>query len=393
MSGQRRKKSDVNIAKVVKEARKRAGLVQREVAEKMGWASDETVSSIERGDRALKADEVLALAALFRVPAAALLGLEPLPGRPLVLWRTDAGAPHGNLDVQRRRELDLYDRAQRYARLTTWVNEPAVSPLPQYTIDSRSLASPRARVLATQCRSAMNLGNVPGRILIETLERDYGVRVFFEDLGGDGDGSAATTMDKEFGPAILVNRAEPAWRRNFSVAHELFHLVTWDSIAAAWGEFEDGSTPPWYRALEQCANAFANAFLLPDEALREAFEQRTRGQLLLPHDAAQLALFYQVSLQVLAIRLETLGLICEETKHRMVKEEEYRQAWVEHSRGRADPRTGVFTDRFIQLVRTAFTRGEIGRAKAAAMLEAPISSLGEFGFDAPVVPDAEPAIC
>ena len=29
---------------------------------------------------------------------------------------------------------------------------------------------------------------------------------------------------------ILVNRREPTGRRNFDLAHELFHLLTWDSM-------------------------------------------------------------------------------------------------------------------------------------------------------------------
>ena len=41
----------------------------------------------------------------------------------------------------------------------------------------------------------------------------------------------------------------------------------------------------------------------------------------------------------------------------------------------------TFTDRFHALVRSAYQRGEIGRAKAAQCLEVPLGELTRFGFD------------
>jgi hypothetical protein len=43
------------------------------------------------------------------------------------------------------------------------------------------------------------------------------------------EGSAASIWGP-FGPAILMNSNEAPWRRNYNFAHEVFHLITWDSI-------------------------------------------------------------------------------------------------------------------------------------------------------------------
>jgi len=46
------------------------------------------------------------------------------------------------------------------------------------------------------------------------------------------EGSAASAIGP-FGPAILMNSKEAPWRRNYNFAHELFHLITWESLKPA----------------------------------------------------------------------------------------------------------------------------------------------------------------
>lgn len=371
------------IAGRVQVARDRAGLSQQTVAETMGWKA-QTVSDLERGVRQLKASELAQLSALLGVPYGALLGLEEIPGEPFVLWRTTGNRPHRADESRKRREAQLRDRAQRYALLVEWTNEAPTHELPDFPVDVRTMTRGEAETLANQCLRTLRLGSTPARNLAETLEAEFGVRIFYEDLSLDGDGSAACTRESAFGSAILVSSAEPPWRRAFSIAHELFHLVTWEATRKTWRDSLDASASSWYSDLERRANDFAGALLLPAESLRESFQKRTDSTagVLAPHDAAQLAIHFGVSRDALAIRLHSLRLIDESTKQLLRTDHEFDSAWRALTVVLTHPPASTFSERYRQLVQVAYRRGEIGRAKAATLLEIALPELARSGFDA-----------
>ena len=60
--------------------------------------------------------------------------------------------------------------------------------------------------------------------------------------------------------AVLIARGEVAGRRNFDLAHELFHILTWEAMPPA--HVEDASDVGGGR-VEQLANNFAAAVLMP----------------------------------------------------------------------------------------------------------------------------------
>ncbi len=71
----------------IKAFRKRLNLTQKDLAIQMGFNSPETVSQIERGDRELKAWELVKLAKLLSVNLNDLLSIEELQEKPVILWR------------------------------------------------------------------------------------------------------------------------------------------------------------------------------------------------------------------------------------------------------------------------------------------------------------------
>jgi Zn-dependent peptidase ImmA (M78 family) len=346
----------------------------------MGWKAGETVSALERGDRQLKAFELSRLSTLFRVSIEVLLGLVPVPPQPLVLWRTSAGQPHADPSRRKQREAALSDRAARYALVAEWANERPTRDLPQFLHDPASGTTAFAQGIAKQIAEHLNLGARPGRALLPTLEETYGVKVFYESLGDDADGSAACARG-EFGATVLLSRDEPPWRRTFSLAHELFHLVTWDTVRPRWEREAGVDGPWWYGKLEAQANAFASGLLLPDGAVLECVRGRVRDGKLTGADLAALAMDFGVSLDVIAIRLETLGVISEQDKIRVRTEPGFQAAWRAASAGRWTTPELPFTDRFVALVQSGYQRGEISRGKAAECLEVPLGELPRFGFE------------
>lgn len=368
------------IASAIRRARERAGLSQEEVARALGWKAGETVSAVERGDRQVKAFELAKLASLLRVSIEVLLGLQPLPESVLVLWRTADGQPHADASRRMQREAALLERASRFALVLEWTNELPTRDLPQVPYDPERANAAFAQGIAEQISEQLNLGARPARTLLPTLEQTYGVKVFYESLGEDRDGSAACARGT-FGSAVLISRDEPPWRRTFSLAHELFHLVTWEAVRPLWEREAKPDGPPWYFKLEAQANAFASALLLPVGELLECVQARVRNAKLTGADFAALAMDFGVSLDALAIRLATLNVISEQEKQRVRTEPGFQAAWRAVTAGQWTTPELPFTDRFVALLRSAYQRGEIGRAKAAQCLEVPIGELPRFGFD------------
>src|SRR2546429_7733579 len=59
---------------------------------------------------------------------------------------------------------------------------------------------------------------------------------------------------------VLINRREIAGRRHFDLAHELFHIFTWDAMPP---EHIEEVTPKTRTRVEQLADSFASAVLMP----------------------------------------------------------------------------------------------------------------------------------
>ena len=88
------------------------------------------------------------------------------------------------------------------------------------------------------------LGEVPARRLAEVMERELGILVLMVDAFEGISGAACRLPELD---VVLINRHEVAGRRNFDLAHELFHILTWDAMPPEHSEESretGGSSPP-----------------------------------------------------------------------------------------------------------------------------------------------------
>src|SRR5690606_5159555 len=112
--------------------------------------------------------------------------------------------------------------------------------------------------------------------LLSTLEEICRVKVFH--LPFEPSGTAACSLSDRFGAAVLLNSNNIRWRRNFDLAHELFHLLTWNIFRQ--GEYLKKVSDKE----EQCANKFASNLLMPQEPLRLAIASQRDGKNVLDYD-------------------------------------------------------------------------------------------------------------
>jgi Zn-dependent peptidase ImmA (M78 family)/transcriptional regulator with XRE-family HTH domain len=356
-----------NLGLAIKQRRNEIGITQGDLAVGVGFSAPQTVSDIERGEREVKAWELVKIARALRTSPDDLLGLETV-SETRVMWRR--GSPAGSKEAE---EMFL-ERARRYALLEKWNQLPPSATLPEFALDPATASFPDAARLAREVGKILDLGSRPAASLKSVLQEGFGVKLFFQELEGDESAAAAKG---DFGCAVLMNAAQAPWRRNYNLAHEVFHLVTWEGTCQAWGGAEDEAH--WLEHVEKLANAFASHLLLPADEVSSQFDARfPEGEIRYP-DLVEMAREFEVSTEALVWRLRLLGRISQGRAEEILADPQFRKE---------DRRTmphhwaptpeGPLPDRYWRLALNAYRRGEVSLAKVAKLLEISVSQAGEL---------------
>lgn len=355
----------------IRNAREALGLSQEDLAERVGFASRQTLSELERGQREVKARELVAIARSLRMDVGALLA-EMEPERPVVLWRDRPGADAGQLQADFLTWCERY----RHVMIATGSLHAARSPLPAMSVDPYGFGYRDAEELAIDVARMLGLGSRPAGSLQRALETQFDIIVWYLDLGEDG---SAACAKGDFGSAMLINRREAPWRRNFDMAHELFHLLTWDRMNSAIEADEALAAQA-----ERLANAFAAALLLPADEVKGELESHGASGSLSRADLVAVARDFDVSSEALLWRLLNIGLGLEPEQVRgLLRDPDFRRLDRASQIGMWwDP--PPLPERFVRLAHLASTRGRLSRSKLAAYLDCGLvdltDCLGQYGI-------------
>lgn len=361
------------IAARLAAAREDAGFTLRDAARALGFESYQVLSKIEKSERPVRAVELVRFAETYQRSVSYFLSTEVPSARPAVLWRGRADAPS-----TKRVEQKFLRYCEDYVRLEELTGRaPAEFPLGcAKEIGSYDEAHELGEGFARQ----MELGSHPAKEIRMVLEGRYGVKVLVDDT--EGAGSAASVRDS-FGAGILLSRREPPWRKNYNLAHELFHLATWDVYSPADIHPETGS-----KSLpEKYADAFASALLLPEMSVRKAFESRVKKDRVLTYaECITMAREFCVSTQALLYRLMGLRLVKRSEAEKAMESEDFVHQNKEQRKDdwSADSDWGV-SERFIGLAFECLLSGKLSRSRCAEMLGIHRSQvdafLTAFGYD------------
>jgi Zn-dependent peptidase ImmA (M78 family)/DNA-binding XRE family transcriptional regulator len=365
---------ETNHAKIlgqrISRLRKNLNLTQKDLAIHLAVGSPQIISQIERGERDVKAWELAKLSKALFVDVSDLLATEHQAVEQPVLWRV---LP---LSEQAIKEARFLKRCKEYAALEDLSGTTRRRQFPQKDVDPHTVNFSDAARLAEIIRTEFALGARPAASLEKTLEDQFGVKIWYENLD---EGSAAATIG-DFGPAILMNRAEAPWRRNYNFAHELFHLITWNSVPAKMLQ-ENQTLWEW---IEKVANSFASCLLLPGDSVSVEIEERAENGQLEDTDLIEIARKFDVSTEALLFRLLNLRLISKETVDAILSDEDF------HSLDRStmsaswwEPPT--VPERFVRLAFIAYQKGRISRARLAHLLDTTLPDVTEtllkYGLD------------
>jgi transcriptional regulator with XRE-family HTH domain/Zn-dependent peptidase ImmA (M78 family) len=264
-------------------ARERAGLTLQQLCErtKIGISS---LSEYESGKREPRLAQLQALAETLHRSIAFFLEPGALP-KEIVLWSEKPAAQQAQELEGRFRRL-----CEQYHNLEVWCGERGAMDLPFQNGAPENFGSDQAEALAYKVLQHLQLGSRPALALLSVLEESCGVKVFHLDF--DPAGSAACILSDTLGAGILLNARNVRWRRNFDLAHELFHLLTWAIFQPARrGDVCDQDRD------EKLATCFARHLLMPREAVKLAIGDIEQKRALSHDDLFDLARQFDVSME------------------------------------------------------------------------------------------------
>ncbi len=252
-------------------ARKSRQITQETAGATLGLQRS-AISLMESGQRQVSTLELTHLADLYGRPVEWFVD----PNSPLeqedpvvALFRAEPNLQGEVIQQQARRCLRLLKEGASLRRLTG--GRAAVS-LPRYDLPpprSVGQAIDQGQHVAEQERRRLDLGNAPVKVP-ETLARQ---NIWTAALRLPDEISGLFLSSPDFGMALLANRAQAPVRRRFSFAHEHGHaLMDRDEPATVT------SAHNAKMRTEQRANAFAAAFLMPEEGMRDFLHSLGKGR-------------------------------------------------------------------------------------------------------------------
>lgn len=334
----------------IKDEREKRNLTQEELASQAKIESYQTLGKIERGERKdLKTTELQKIAEALGVSIGYLLGEFAQPQKSLVLWRKEPAAAQKTALENR-----LHAFIEDYSFLEEVLNQNKKirRTLPVLSMHPANTSYEDAQEMAENIRKSLDLGSQPSASLRACLEEDFDVKVLYEDLG---DSSAACTRS-DSSIAVMINKKESVWRQNYNLAHELYHIVTWDPEVLK----KIKADPSLDKRNEELAENFAAGLLMPAEDLKDDFRRMSESGKISPSDLMVLSSKYKVSTEATAYRLLNLGCITKDDAKKLISEI--------HRESLSQESSIKYSEKLVRLSFSAYQKDKISKARLAQIV-------------------------
>jgi Zn-dependent peptidase ImmA (M78 family) len=252
-----------------------------------------TLVAIEKGQRPVKPEELLALSRLYQVSANKLLSPDAIHVDLSAKFRRAEGKQASKAVTQ---ALALLNRlATGAVQLERLLGQALRTDYPPpIRLNAPSILQ-QAEDAANNLRSRLGIGMGPIPDPVSLLELELGLRIFFRPLPSEISGLYA--FDPAIGACVLIN-ANHHWKRRIQTAADRSHADI----------LEDADVP--LSIEERFAKRFGSALLMPASGVRARFDQiagagnrfEVRELILLAHQ-------FGVATEAMCRRLEELGLL------------------------------------------------------------------------------------
>ena len=354
------------IGRRLKAARERLALTQAQLSEKLGFKDRQTLAAIEAGQRKVSAEELLRAINVLALDLDYFTDSFRLTGEGRFSWRTQEGAPNKLLE-------EFEDKAGRW--IATWrrlgeLQGAKTSALqPSLALSERS-SFEQAQVAAEKLVEEWKLGDVPADAL-ENAIHYLGILVLYVEPPQPISGAACKVPGAN---AIFINRKEPEGRRHFDLAHELFHILTWEQMPPEHAERAElqYQGKGKHKRIEQLANNFAAALLMPERVLQQRWQAYQDQEIHQRLNAT--ASDFLVAAIALKWRLTNLGWL---SKKDLEKINDAKLTF----NGRPNdqrPQPALFSAEFVKRLHTGFAKGQLSVRRAAEIFDLTIESLADL---------------
>lgn len=351
--------NDKELGRRIKDERERRNLSQQKLAELAGISHRQSIGKIEDGERKLQATELYGISKALGVSPEVLLTNSTSPTMPQYLWRK----VHSDVKAEWEGRFSGHIANFNFVENVLLLTDVQSLELPHKVIDVMALQYNDVYSLAEQIREQLALGAFPSRNLEIALEEKYGVRIFYVDLHDQGSAATSRTM----APTIFLNRHEAPWRRTFSLAHELFHLITWTDDIAIRAEKDSD----FHEKNEKLAEAFAAGLLMPSEVLTSELKKTLKDGHLTYTDLIALSRTFGVSTAALLYRLANLRFISFDLAKKIMNDHSFKEIDKQDQNERWHTPASL-SEKFIKLAYQAYQASKLSKARLAEMLEIPL---------------------
>jgi Zn-dependent peptidase ImmA (M78 family)/DNA-binding XRE family transcriptional regulator len=291
------------LGELLQQARKKCNMTQADAA-KIIDAARTTMIAIEKGERRIKANELIKLARAYGRSISEFVRQRPIVQPFEVQFRA---VYQRNQEQQAAIEpfiLHLEELCQNYLELEKIMDAPIARNYPfEYQVTDMPIKT-AAESIAVAERQRLGLGDAPIPQLRDILEQDVGLRIFYLPMPAKY--SEIYSYNEQVGGCMAINAHHPEEHRRWSMAHGYLHFLAHRQKP----EFHFDGQYQRFPESEQLAETFPKYFLMPTSGLLKRFNDmyRTHGKFT-PTNLFTLAHYYGVSVEALVYRLEEMELL------------------------------------------------------------------------------------
>ena len=348
------------IGKRVALARGSTTLSQEGLAEALGFKDRQTISAIETGQRKVTADELALLAEKLHQSVDYFTDPYVVVERSQFSYRANERASDALQDFGHKAER-LISVQRRFRELLGEVGSPIQ---PQLASITKKTSLEAAASAGEQLGASWALGDIPTTQLRDSAEGKLGISILFVDGQADVSGAACYLDD---GSVVLINRNEAPGRLNFTLGHEIFHILTWKEMHPEPMDLEvDPGRPRPYP--EKLADSFTSGLLMPTSAIESRWNSKgdEKAEGWIRRHAKELL----VSNEALYWRLINLKLI--------QKDEALYKALRKNGQTQAIQRPRLYSKDFVTRLHNVLDKGHITALRAAQLLDTDLEDLAEL---------------
>lgn len=343
------------VGKRIRLARKEMGLTQEQLAQALAFKDRQILANIEAGKRNVSTEELLTIMKHSGKSLDYFTDPSIVVEHGVFSWRAERDS--STISDYEKKARGIIGAYRDICNLLGEQQDPITTTLNITTHSSYEDAQNAGEYIA----SKFDLGDVPADSLPAACENKLGIIVLYISAPSEISGAACNLDEIRF---ILININEPLARQNYDLAHELFHILTWNQLKP---EAVDSDKNKRTRA-ERLADNFSAALLMPSGSLEKHWKAAREEDV--TDRINSTAKKMEVSSTAMYWRLKNLGWFSNEEESLI---DQGQLKWSDSKQAR-----NLYSKLFMDKLYSVLDRGLLSVRKAASLLDCSVYELADL---------------